>query len=629
MNNQNFSVFTNATTTTPSGHISADDFMLGIITGRWAEPISQLRATLRNGRQGDYERLKRQLNAVTLSGIFAERRADALMQHSGRLQIDIDRANDAERLRDRIGADRHVEGAFIGPSGAEKGSVKAFIRIDPDRHAESFAAAQAYFNRHYGVTIDPSVKDVGRLCFVSWDPEAIHNPDAEPLPIPPTRPRTDLGNSERLADRYGHWLKHSPSLGWLAWDGRRWELDDSAAVRAMTATIREIYQEAAETHDADQRQAMAAHAVKSEQGPRIKAALELARHSLVFATPPTAFDSAPDLLNTQDGIVELPNGDQVLHTPRYLCRKITGAAAGVSETAPTWAAFVDRIFGGDRELIAYVQEAVGYSLTGHTNEQCFFFGWGTGANGKSTFANILMALAGDYAKRLPAESLMVRYQSGVPNDIAGLVGARLVIGSEIQDGARLNEGLIKDLTGGDTISARFLHREFFEFRPALKLWIMGNHKPQVRGTDTGIWRRVRLIPFTVTIPPHEQDHQLEQKLTAELDGILAWALVGARRWYQRGRLPECGAVERATAAYRAESDALAAFLDDCCIVGDGHQATAKALHKQYQAWAADTGHEEKTPHKLGRELRDRGFLRIKTPAATWVGVGLVSDDDDF
>lgn len=615
------SAFQNAMSTDPAATLSLGELVDGIAAGRWRKPIEAARAAKATGNTDRYAAAKKQLPAVTLSGTFSARRADGLLVHSGLMQVDLDHISDPAATRDQLASDPHIAAAFISPGGD---GVKAVAMIDGGRHAEAFQALAAHMRRRYGLDIDPAVKDPARLCFVSYDPDARYNPDARPLPITPARPLTDLGNAERIYDWHGHRLRYSAGLGWLVWDGTRWARNEAAARRAGAATVREIYHEALAENDQDKRATLMKHGVKSEGAARIEAALKLARDMIGIETDPAAFDAAPDALNTPGGILHLPSGEAERHRPAAMHRHIAGAAP--AGACPQWQAFINRIFDGNAELIAYVQEAAGYSLTGRTSEQCFFFAWGTGANGKSTFCNVLLAAAGEYGQKLPSDSLMLRYQSGPTNDIAALAGARLVVASEVQAGARLNEGLVKDLTGGDTLSARFLYGEYFTFRPALKLWIYGNHKPTVKGTDYGIWRRVRLIPFTVTIPEAERDPHLEARLLHELPGIMAWAAEGARRWYQRGgRLPDCAAVTLATAEYQAESDLLAAFFEDCCVIEAHCSARASELYAAYTAWCSAYGEHPLSGTRLGRELAARGFAKRKSSTVVWDGIGLLGE----
>ncbi|MDZ7809989.1 MAG: phage/plasmid primase, P4 family [Arhodomonas sp.] len=282
----------------------------------------------------------------------------------------------------------------------------------------------------------------------------------------------------------------------------------------------------------------------------------------------------------------------------------------------------------DREVRAFVKRFAGYALTGSTAEQVLAFMYGTGRNGKSVFIETLAALMGDYHTATRIETLSVTRGGGIPNDVAALAGARLVTVSETPEGSRLNESLVKDLTGGDTITARFLRHEFFQFRPQFKLWVRGNHKPQIRGTDDGIWRRVMLIPFTVQIPEPEVDPTLTEKLRDELPGILQWAIAGCLEWQRQGLRPPA-TVANAVREYRSEMDTLATFIEERCVIAEHAMASAKALYQDYTQWCEQSGERPVSQTRFGMSLSERGFPKDKGGAANtyhWFGIGLKTDE---
>jgi len=266
-------------------------------------------------------------------------------------------------------------------------------------------------------------------------------------------------------------------------------------------------------------------------------------------------------------------------------------------------------------LYDYVQRAVGYTLTGRTDEQCLFFCYGTGANGKSVFEETLGRLLGEYGTATRTETIMARGSGGIPNDIAALRGARYVSINETADGQRINEPLVKDMTGGDTMSARFMRQEFFTFRPTFKLWIRGNHKPVITGTDYGIWRRIHLVPFTVTIPEAERDPALLDKLRLELPGILRWAVEGCLAWQREGLRPPI-VVTHATAQYRREMDVLGTFLEDRCTVRPHGQVSAKSLYRAYRDWCDGAGEHPVNQRRFGIALQERGIEKEHTRTGT-------------
>ncbi len=266
-----------------------------------------------------------------------------------------------------------------------------------------------------------------------------------------------------------------------------------------------------------------------------------------------------------------------------------------------WEKFVLEITGENLELFRFLQKATGYSLIGSTRDQCFFLLYGTGSNGKSTYIKTISTMLGDYAGATPMESLLIKRGDAIRNDVARLAGLRFVSAVETEGGRRLAESLVKQLTGGDKMTARFLHHEFFEFDPAFKLWLAVNHKPKIVGTDNAIWRRVRLIPFEVTISDAEKDPDLAEKLKAELPGILNWALEGLQRWRREG-LKEPDAVKAATRAYRSEMDVIGNFLEDCCDTDAEAEVNKAALYKAYAEWAHEAGERTVSKNDFGTAM---------------------------
>ncbi len=441
---------------------------------------------------------------------------------------------------------------------------------------------------------------------------------------------TDLGNARRLVAAHGAELRYCHPWGkWFAWDGRRWRLDESGeVVRRAKATIRDLYREAAGLDDAA-RQALGKHALRSEAGARLRAMVDLAESEPGIPVHPDDLDRDPWLLNVRNGTVNLRTGALRPHERGDLVTKLAAVEYDPAADCPAFLAFLDRIMAGNEGLIRFLQRAAGYSLTGDTSERVLMILHGEGRNGKSTFLEVLRSILGDYAIRTPTDTLMAKRENGIPNDVAALRGARFVSASEADEGRRLAEATIKDLTGGDTISARFMRGEFFNFAPEFKLWLGTNHKPGIRGTDQAIWDRIRLVPFTVRIPDSEQDKRLREKLLAEASGILTWALEGCLDW-QRDGLGEPQEVTEATAGYRAEMDVLGAFLDDRCVCHERAQVSAKALYAAYQAWCDETGEKPLTQQATGRRLTERGFDSAqlgKSRTRTWLGIGLKTDDD--
>jgi putative DNA primase/helicase len=440
---------------------------------------------------------------------------------------------------------------------------------------------------------------------------------------------TDLGNARRLVHRHGRNLRYCWLWRkWLVWDGKRWVKDDTGEVyRLAKETVSSIYQEAAAAPNDEARKELGKHATRSEAGARIKEMVDLARSDVPVM--PDELDASPDLLNTESGTIDLRTGELREHRREDLITKIAPTTYRPDAAAPTWEAFLERVLPGE-DLRAFVQRAVGYSATGDTSEQCMFINHGGGANGKSTFQEAIAAALGDYAMRAPTEMLLAKRSDGVPNDVARLKGARFVSASETEEGRRLAESRIKDLTGQDTITARFMKAEWFDFAPTHKLWLSTNHKPEIRGTDAAIWRRIRLVPWAVTIPPAEQDKKLRIALRHELAGILAWVVRGCLQWRREG-LQAPDEVRKATGEYRAEMDVLAGFLVECCELDTGHWEYAKDLYECYKRWCDENGERPEPQRKFGGRLGERGFQRDRggsRGAGIWRGVRLTEGEKE-
>jgi putative DNA primase/helicase len=267
----------------------------------------------------------------------------------------------------------------------------------------------------------------------------------------------------------------------------------------------------------------------------------------------------------------------------------------------------------DEAVIKFVKRYAGYTLTGSTRERLLAILYGYGKNGKSTLVELLQDVLGDYATNTDTETLLAKRYQGVGNDIAALKGARFVSAAEIEKGRRLAESKVKQLTGSDTVTARYLFGEPFNFRPEFKLWISSNNKPEIQGTDDAIWDRIRLIPFTQRFEGERQDTQLPEELRKEMPGIFAWMVSGCLEWLEHG-LGEPEKIAKATKEYREEMDTLAAFFEDCCVEGEEHMVPATRLYKRYQFWCDNAGEKRESQKAFGMRMRERGFVseRIKT-----------------
>lgn len=342
------------------------------------------------------------------------------------------------------------------------------------------------------------------------------------------------------------------------------------------------------------------------------------------------FDKEDMLLNTESGYVDLSSGELHDHDIDKKFSHQTVAEYSDNVDAPLWEKFLNQVFNNDEELIHYVQKAIGYSFTGSVDEQCLFILNGRGRNGKSVFSNVVSDVAGNYAKQMNVQTIVAKKnQSGSANsDIARLEGARIVTSSELNEGDRFDESLVKQLTGGDKILARFLYGSEFEYKPKFKIWMATNHLPIIRGTDDGIWRRIKIIPFNIQIPKEKVDKKLEYKLKAEYTGILNWIVQGAIMWQQEG-LEDPEAVTKVIEAYRAEMDPLDAFLEERCTTGQNYSIKAREMYDAYHEWAKESEEYKMSLNKFGREMSKK-LLRVKRRDGWYyVGLKLKEPDSDY
>lgn len=446
----------------------------------------------------------------------------------------------------------------------------------------------------------------------------------------PTFNATDMGNAERFVHQHKCGVRYCEKLGgWYVWDGRRFARDESGAVyRLAKETVRTIYGEASRTLDEDKRKGLASWASASERLQRIEAMIKLASKDEAIAITPEDFDKDNYLLNVSNGTIDLRRGTLKPHDPADLITKLAPVAYDASAEMPRTKEWLLEIMDGSSDMVSFIQRMLGYSLTGDTREQILPICYGTGANGKSTFLGLFQEMLGDYATATSASTLMVRRNESISCDVAILKGARFVAAAEVEEGQRFAESLVKQLTGGDAISARYLHCNPFVFKPTFKIWMAVNHKPVIRGTDTGIWRRVRLVPFSVTISEPRQDKTLPAKLCEELPGLLAWAVAGCLEWQLCG-LGVPDEVKKATGDYQSEMDAVAQFIDERCTVVEDLAVRSSALYQAWIAWCKNNGEAETSNKSFSLKVEEKGFKKARRGNGMWFsGIGLNADSDD-
>ncbi|MDB0510937.1 phage/plasmid primase, P4 family [Ralstonia solanacearum] len=415
---------------------------------------------------------------------------------------------------------------------------------------------------------------------------------------------TEDGLATAFTRRYGDDWRYCSLWGkWLVWTGVRWNSDQLLYVTHLSRGICRSASLKADT---------ARQKTKLASSATIAAVEKIARSDPKHAATADEWDADVWALNTPGGVVDLRTGQLRAHRREDRMTKVTTATprGRNGEGCPAWLAFIADITGGNTDLAAYLQRVVGYCLTGVTSEHALFFLYGTGANGKSVFVNVLTTILGDYAANAPMDTFMEARGDRHPTELAGLRGARLVSSIETEQGRRWNESKVKAITGGDKVSARFMRQDFFDYLPQFKLLIAGNHKPAIRNVDEAMKRRLHLIPFTVTVPPERRDGRLTEKLLKERDGILAWAIEGCLAW-QRQRLDPPDCVRSATEEYFDEEDAIGDFLDEEAQCHQQARVAVADVFLRWQEWAGRRGEYVGTSRWLAQQLTNRGFERTR------------------
>jgi putative DNA primase/helicase len=446
----------------------------------------------------------------------------------------------------------------------------------------------------------------------------------------PKEPRTELGYARRLVEVYGDRLRYVPSWRrWLIWDGTRWAHDDTGqAARWQKVIARQLTTGALAILDKDERRAALNAARRAESSAGISGALTLASTEASIAISHTDLDADPFLLNCRNGILDLRTGELVPHDPTRLLTKITASAYDPEEAVGTeWTKFLERV-QPDPAMRDFLSRLLGHAIEGKVTTHILPILFGNGANGKSTLIDAVIAALGDYADAADPELLTARSFDAHPTGIADLFGLRLAVLHESDRGRRLAEGTVKPLTGGDRVKARRMREDFWSFEPSHTFAMLTNHKPLIGGTDEGIWRRLRLVPFDVVIPDAEQDEDLPDRLALESDAILSWMVAGYRDWRGRG-LDEPDQVRSATKSYRAESDALARFLGERCLLGRDFRTRSSQLYAEWRCWCDAQGEDAGTQKAFTTALQNKGYDTSRTNVgAMWTGIGIANDDGE-
>lgn len=457
-------------------------------------------------------------------------------------------------------------------------------------------------------------------------------------------PQTDYGNAERMVDLHGGDLRFVYKWGkWLAWVNRKWDLNSDGEVnRRAKMTVRRMYQsaglmstEASALADETDRKAEIEAAGKlmkwartSEGRSRLEAMIAVAESELTIPVQPDELDLDPWLINCMNGTLDLRTGILSEHRRDDLITKLAPVAYDPDAQCPLFMQFLYRIMDDSEALVTYLQRAIGYSLTGMIGDHCLFVCYGRGRNGKSTFLDTFQGLLGDYSHKMPSDLLMVRRGESHPTELTLLYRVRFAPASETTEGRKLDETTVKDLTGGERITARRMREDFWQFDPTHHLWLATNHKPIIHGSDLGIWSRIKLIPFQVTIPIEERDPALWVKLRDEWAGILAWAVRGCLAW-QGGGLQDPPEVYQATAEYHEQMDVMGDFVRDLCVEEQGARVSSRELYAAYQEWTKATGERNLRRIEFGQRLEERGYMtgRGTKGIRLWRGIRLKTNDE--
>lgn len=419
-------------------------------------------------------------------------------------------------------------------------------------------------------------------------------------------PLSDESMAIQFATEYRRDLRYVAAWNrWYIWQENVWHPDDTLAAFDLA---RKIVRREANQINGGNAQSRAKEAKALASARTVSATVMLAKADRRLAGTIDQWDADPMRLNTPGGVVDLSTGALLPHRREDYMTKVTSVAPGGE--CPRWLAFLDTVTAGDRELIAYLRRVTGYMLTGKTTEHALFFLYGHGGNGKGVFVGTIAGILKDYHRAAPITTFTEAATDQHPTELAGLVGARAVTAAETEQGRRWAEAKIKSLTGGDTISARFMRQDFFEFTPAFKIMLSGNHKPGLRSVDNAIRRRFNLIPFAVKITDAEKDPDLSEKLRAEWPGILQWMVEGSREWQEIGLRPP-KAVTDATDDYLAAEDAVGLWIEECCGLGKAAEDGASALYESWTKWAENNGERPGSQRHFGQRLEDRGMERFR------------------
>jgi putative DNA primase/helicase len=469
-----------------------------------------------------------------------------------------------------------------------------------------------------GKTFDVAIQDINNLVVLKKE-ENKSEEETSTLPL------TDYGNAERLAKIYGDQLKWSQAYGWSIWDGARWTRDDTGEHMRMAKSVaRSIALEPIKN--------AGKQAKKAESAGKLKAMLDLAASEKNIAIKSDSFDKNPWVVNCKNGTIDLKTGQLRPHHRNDMCSKLIPFNYEPTATAPRWEQFLTEV-QPDKAIREFLQRLIGYSLTGIISEHILIILHGGGRNGKSVFTTAVLNVLGDYGVTVPSDLIMSKVSDSHPTEIMTLCGRRLAICSETNEEKSLNIALVKNLTGGDNITARLMRHDFVTFAPTHKLILMTNNVPKIKETSDAIWGRVKLIPWSQCFPEDKQDKKLSEKLLSEREGILSWAVKGCLEWQRIGLSPP-SEIASATAAYRRAEDCIGDFLAERCLIGKDYQESVQVIRSAYEKWSENQGERyPMSPRAFNARLETKGFERragrnklLKIIEKTWFGLTLLPEE---
>lgn len=435
---------------------------------------------------------------------------------------------------------------------------------------------------------------------------------------------TDMGNSLRVLHHFGDSIRYNaPTNQWYIWDGRHWSPDTDGEIMRIARTVtRLIYDEAEAVPQEKLQKELRKWAASSESERRLSSMTKLAQSEPGIPIRISDLDRNPMILNVSNGTIDLTDGAFHPHDRNDFITKIAPVKYRAGATCPTWITMLDTVFAGNADLIAMVQRGMGYTMTGDVTERAMFIMFGSGRNGKSTIVETVARILGDYAAVSSAELVSTRKYESMPGDIARLLGVRFTFAAETGEYSRMDEAKVKHITGGDRVIGERKYQSPFEFDPQFKIWLSTNHQPTIRGSDDGIWDRIRLIPFNVRIPDDKVDRYLRDKLLRESSGILNWLIEGCLSWQAMG-LGHAEAVDQATRGYRENMDTLGTFISEYLTFDPMGQIPVREAYAMYKEWADSNGEHAMTAPQLSNRMASRGVTlkRVgKARISTYIGI---------